>query len=641
MLILAVGCEGFDDSAIWDKLTSLEGRIAALEQLCAQMNTNISSLQSVVEALQKNDYVTNIAPITEDGKTIGYTLTFSKSGSVTIYHGKDGQNGTNGTNGANGIDGVTPVIGVKKADDGIYYWTINGEWLLDDAGNKVKAQGTDGKNGVDGTNGTDGTNGIDGTNGTNGKNGSDGITPKLKIENGYWKVSYDGGNSWEELGKATGEDGDSMFDNVTYDDDYVYITLTDGTELVVPRHINNNDANILSNQIWYTSIDGEIVTPHNKSAFGANIISYIYENGKGIITFDGDITSIGEDAFNGSNFLTSITIPNGVTSIGENAFWGCTSLESIAIPDSVTSIGESAFTGCGSLTSVTIPDSVTTIGVGAFVNCSNLTSFYGKFASGDNRCLVVDGVLNSFAPAGLTTYTIPNSVTSIGTAGFINCSSLISVIIPDSVTSIGNVAFSGCSNLESVIIGNGVTSIGKNAFGSCGSLTSITIPYGVTSIGEYTFSSCSSLNNVTIPDSVTSIGKGAFVRCESLTNITIPNSVTSIEMAAFQSCYSLMNVTISDSVTTIGDFAFDSCPFLTSVTIPKNVASIGVGAFQSGNITSVYCKATTPPTINPAAFNQVNTWYVLKIYVPMDSVDDYKGATYWSSYADAIVGYDF
>lgn len=398
MTIIAVGCEKFDDSAIWDKLNSLESRIVTLEQLCAQMNTNISSLQTIVAALQNNDYVTNIAPITEDGKIIGYTITFSKSGSVTIYHGKDGQNGTNGTNGK---DGSTPVIGVKKDSNGIYYWTINGEWLLDNDGNKIKAQGTDGKDGkdgidgkdgVDGKDGADGKDGVDGKDGENGADGKDGITPKLKIENGYWKVSYDGGKTWEGLGKATGEDGadgedgDSMFVNVTYDDDYVYITLADGTELIIPRYNNNdNNANIPNSQIWYTSTDGKIVTYFNSNVldesyvFGANIISNnVYENGRGIITFDREITSIGNNAFYGCRNLKSITIPNSVTSIGEAVFHSCSSLTSITIPDSVTGIDDDTFGSCSSLKSITIPDRVTFIGYMAFDGCSSLKSVYCK-----------------------------------------------------------------------------------------------------------------------------------------------------------------------------------------------------------------------------------------------------------------------
>lgn len=130
--------------------------------------------------------------------------------------------------------------------------------------------------------------------------------------------------------------------------------------------------------IYYTSSDGNIVTPHKTDVFGAKIISNTYENGKGIIKFDGDVTSIGKSAFYGCSRLTSITIPNSVTEIGREAFYGCDSLASITISDSVTSIGEKAFYSCDGLTSVTIGNNVTSIGNTAFGYCSSLTSVYCK-----------------------------------------------------------------------------------------------------------------------------------------------------------------------------------------------------------------------------------------------------------------------
>ena len=216
--VLAVGvssCSKFDDTEIWDKLNDHESRITALEELCKQMNTNIDALQTIVEALEKNDYITNVSPVRKDGEVIGYTITFAHSDTITIYHGE------NGKDGADGKDGYTPQIGVMKDTDGIYYWTLDGEWLLDGKGNKIQANGVNGIDGTDGSNGEDGTNGVDG------------ITPRLKIENDYWYVSYDEGATWIELGKATGEDGsngidgDNIFKEVFIGDGFVVFTLDD------------------------------------------------------------------------------------------------------------------------------------------------------------------------------------------------------------------------------------------------------------------------------------------------------------------------------------------------------------------------------------------------------------------------------
>ena len=199
------------------------------------------------------------------------------------------------------------------------------------------------------------------------------------------------------------------------------------------------------NEIWYTSTDGKVVTPYNSGAFDANIISNTYTDGKGVITFDGNVTTIGVQAFYSCTSLTSVTIPNSVKTIGEWAFGRCENLESVTIPDSVTTIGHTAFGYCTSLTSVTIPNSVKTIGESAFCICDNLKEFKGKYASDDGRCLIVDGVLNSFAiGCGDTEYTIPDSVTTIGSRAFYSCTSLTSVTIPDSVTTIGYSVFYDC-----------------------------------------------------------------------------------------------------------------------------------------------------------------------------------------------------
>lgn len=170
------GCNKFDDSNLWNSINSLNNRVERLETICDKMNTNISSLQSIVQALQTNDAVKSVTFL-PDGD--GYTINFVSRKTINIYNGRNGANGSDGKDGKDGRDGkngVTPVISVKKDIDGIYYWTVDGEWLIVD-GNKVKAVGADG---LDGRDGVDGENGSDGT---------DEMTPNFKIEDSYYSCT--------------------------------------------------------------------------------------------------------------------------------------------------------------------------------------------------------------------------------------------------------------------------------------------------------------------------------------------------------------------------------------------------------------------------------------------------------------------
>ena len=281
------------------------------------------------------------------------------------------------------------------------------------------------------------------------------------------------------------------------------------------------------------------------------------------------------------NAITKIEIGDSVTSIGNYTFQNCYSLISVTIPDSVTSIENNLFSGCESLISVTIPDSVTSIGGYAFDGCCSITS----------------------------------------------------VIIPDSVTGIGENAFGACYSLISVTIPDSVTSIGGYAFGCCESLISVTIPDSVTSIENELFSGCYLLTSLIIPNRVTSIGYEAFSGCYSLTSVIIPDSVTSIGENAFGGCHSLTSFTISDNVTSIENELFSSCESLTSLIIPDRVTSIGIGAFSSCyGMAEYHLKPTAPPALsNTNAFNYIPSDCI--IYVPQGSLNAYKTATNWATYA--------
>ncbi|MBQ8721874.1 MAG: leucine-rich repeat protein [Paludibacteraceae bacterium] len=646
---------------LWDSIEDLDSRVTKLEELCKEMNTNISALQTIVEVIQENDFITGIVPIEKGGEVIGYTITFGKHEPITIYNGVDGKDGQNGANGVDGKDGYTPILGVAKDTDGVYYWTLDGEWLLDNEGNKIRVTGRDGKDGVDGEDGKDGADGKDGvdgedgkdgqdgTNGTNGADGKDGVTPQLKIEEGYWYISYDNGATWAELGKAVGEDGkdgvdgengkdgqdgDSMFTSVTYDDNNVYFTLTDGSVLIVPRGKNSGTGE---------NDPSDIIKFEDLNVKSALLLKNIDTNGDGEISYGEAANYTGSLEINGNNILSfkECQYFTGVTSV---SFYGCTNLFEIVLPNSLDTIANNAFKGNTKLVSLILPNSCVFIGEGAFYNCSKLKSIDLI----NVKTISNDAFRNS---DNLVSINMPNVVT-IGSSAFFDCNLLSNITIPNSVTSIGNNAFVNCPKMKSFtfpenLVGSFLPSqlyspdyietiywnkmfyssfyYADNVFtrgvGYCTNsgytknktITKVIFGEKVQNIPEYLCARLTALKEIIIPESVTSIGNSAFEDCESLTEVIIPNNVTYIGERAFAST-SLKSITLGEGIVSIGRYAFLNC-----------------------DLENVYCKAIIPPTLVGIPFDFKDSSGV--IYVPKASIGAY--ITAWSDLANRIVGYDF
>ena len=553
----------------------------ALQRLCNETNTNLSALQTIVTALQNNDYITSVDPLTENGKVVGYTIKFAKSNPIVIYNGKDG---------TDGVDGNTPVIGVKKDGDGIYYWTLDGEFIIVD-GQKIKAQGTDGSD------------------------GADGVTPKLEIREGYWWISYDNGTNWTQLGKATGEDGkDADSIKITQDENNVYFELADGTVITISKTGQSADPNVIQFEDalvkaicitnWDTDGDGEL---SYEEAAAVTTIGTEF-NGKGIFAFDElqyftGMTSIPSSAFSDCSELLSIKLPDNIISINDTAFARCQSLREIHIPASIESIGTRVFYYCQSLREIHIPANTESIGNGAFESCTKLTTVtFGK----ESKLRTIAG---SYGNSSSYCY---------GT--FMSCQNLSAIEIPASVETIEAAAFHNCKSLATVTfekksrlrtIGGGYVSASKShygAFSNCTVLTDIEIPASVETIETAAFMGCSSLQTVTFE-------KGS--RLRTIAGQGLSTGTISVTHGAFYKLEKLMTVDMSE------------CTQVESI---ENCAFHGDSELQLFKI-----GMKTPPSCGFAAFSDINSSSVLK--VPSGCTDAYKAASGWKNFA-SITGLD-
>ena len=210
----------------------------------------------------------------------------------------------------------------------------------------------------------------------------------------------------------------------------------------------------------------------------------------------------------------------------------------------------------------------------------------------------------------------------MGDGCFSVCSGLTSITIPSSVTLLGDGCFRSCVALTSITIPSSVTSLGGNCFYACNKLTSITIPSSVTSLGSGCFYGCSGLTSITIPSSVTSLGSGCFYGCNKLISITIPSSVTSLENYCFEGCSGLTSITIPSSVTSLGNYCFEGCSNLTSITIPSSVTSLDFDCFKDcSGLETIYFKGKVPKY---TSLSYISITTIIK--VPTEYLQNYKNA---------------
>lgn len=647
-LLSLVSCTEYDEVAMWNKNEDMGSRLAALEELCSRLNTNIVSLQQIVEALQGNDYVTGVVPVVENGETVGYTISFSKSGPVTIYHGKKGENGQNGT---------TPVIGVEQDTDGLYYWTLDGEWLTDDEGSKILAQGMAGKSAyelavekgyrgtldewlasLNGSNGDDGKsayelaveNGYQGTEeewlaslkGSAGDQGDDGVTPKLEVrDDGYWYISYDNGQTWNKLGPATGdpgEDGDSMFSDIDVSDpDYLVLTLAEtGASIKLPYYKDKFDLLFVSGSdrvkemLVYcgpgatAEVEYELTNPLNVQV----AIECISHSGY-------------EVAVDKSAKKITVSAPD----------------DPAAITDPESEILVFASDDERTVMRKLVVKQVKYIDYKATRQLDwEKSSVDPRFWGEDCKFLDEQSTYDSATGEGRWAYT--GTVIYITDAAFSGEAGLQEIVIPASVVEVGRNlwnetggggAFQNCTALTSVVFeGDNLSKINLNTFNGCSALSSIELPESLEKIEYNAFDDCSALKSIVIPDKVTYIGEGAFNYCTGLQEAYIGDGVTEIAAKAFAECTALKTVVIGKSIQRIGDQAFNTRSSWDQMTLEKVTVlfdDIGSGSFpvlESGS-RGVFPK---PGGWDPVSY---------KIYVPKGTKAEYQKN--WSDYSSLIV----
>ena len=653
--LLLFGCsDKYDDSALRNDLNDLENRVAKLEELCKQMNTNISSLQKIVDALQDNLSISKVEQISD-----GYIIYFSDGSTATIKNGKD--------------SGTIPIIGVKQDTDGIYYWTLDGEWLTDEKGNKVKAQGTDGKDGVDGEDGNDGANGEDGVDGTNGK---DGITPQLKIENGRWMLSMDNGKTWTDIGQATGADGtdgedgvdgkdgtNGIFKSVREDDDNVYFTLEDDSIITIPKSDNSEFAIAFDTTDIAILNGGESKTISYTitSATKNTVVKAIAQDGwkvkvnatstdKGTITITAPNPIVESEilvfANDGSyrTVMVSLNCMQGQINIADNSIDATpaggtqeikltTNLDyTVEIPDNAQSwlslapqtralredtivFEVTANEGIQRFATVALKDeqgnTLQTIIFRQLGTCTEihvetkgeLENVLADYDYANIESLKITGVLNDVD--FLFIYRMMPNLKNLDIAEV-------------NITALPIQAFYKSTNVENLILPNTLITIGEEMFYQS-KLKTVVIPANATTIGNSAFEQCASLISIDIPANVETIGTAAFKGCSSLTTVTFEkeSQLKTISggysnpnyYGVFSDCTALTSIKIPASVKTIEEAAFKGCSSLATVTFEKGsqLKTIGGDSYSSGAfsdctaLTSIEIPASVE-TIEAAAF---------------------------------------
>ena len=520
--------------------------------------------------------------------------------------GKDGEKGEDGIDGQDGQDGHTPDIGIKQDTDGLYYWTKDGEWILDGQGKKVKAEGIDGEDGLDA------------------------IAPKLKIEDGDWMLSTDGGLTWVNIGQATGdpgkdgEDGDSFFKSVTEKEDRVTIELMTGEVIDLLKHrqlsitfSQTGEVVVMpgsSRTLSYTIEGGSentLVKALGQNGWSARVEATSATEGQITITApdpmtDDEIVVLVYDGQQ-TTVMSYLCCVQGVVNVANNYYDVPAAGGPVEVPVS-TNINYSVYIPEEAKAWLSVLETVSratlreeTIRFSAALNegeeraaTVEIRDAAGKAVQKITFKQAIYALEVNVATAGtlkdLVTEDDLKNVRELKLTGSLNkadfevltgsFSELTKLDLSGvNLTALPSMAFMGATNVAEVILPENLATINEQDFRNCTSLRSVQLPEGLTAIKENAFGGCTSLTGIMLPANVTEIRSGAFKGCRNLSSFDIPDDskLTLIggldNDGAFQGCVGLTEFSVPKGVTTIGTYAFNGCWALTTLTFANGSAN--------------------------------------------------------------------
>ena len=513
----------YDDSALWEQvnqnteeLAAQAARIAALETWQAETNTNIQALQTL---LSTTDYITAVTPVVKDGVEVGFTISFLNTPAITIYHG---------TKGDKGDKGDTPQIGAAQAEDGNWYWTLNGEFLTDTDGNPIRANGTQGEQGEPGSDGDDAPLP---QLATGAKLTDQGITTDSQnnpIAADAIYLSVDGGKTWTRVSGEDGEkgdtgdtgpQGDSFFESVdTTNADYVIFKLANnGGSFSVPRYtgISLTLEGNATNLVYGEPVTITCQTNDNSLYTAKNLFVIAVPDGWTAVIKDLTIIVTAPNTNSEGEILVMLDNKKGNTTIGR-------------IPvKAVKSIVDGTTLKAGGLTEGELADLI-----GSHTGLTSITVTSGEINDDDWAAVKSQGSLTDLDLAGAT-YTGTNAANIVYIEHLGGNSTLQTLKLPQGVTGIGDKSFTAFTALKSVVLPDGLTSIESYAFLRCSALTSITLPASLTSIGYRAFRNCRSLKTVTcLAATPPGLGTDAFENCPANLQIRVPSESVDAYQAA-------------------------------------------------------------------------------------------------------------